>query len=335
VTIPRSRRRVHTAIVLAVVLAFAAVGCGGSSDGAETTTTTTAPPPPTVVQSACDDALELSTPGTLEGTNLNEISGLVLSEKNASTVWLNNDSGESARVFAVSPNGTLQGSYPLEGATAIDWEDIAIGPGPEALTSYLYVGDIGDNAAVRPSIVVYRFPEPFVVGDGVAHPQADVDALTFTYPDGPHDAEALMVDPRSGAIYIIVKELAGGPAGVYRARANLKAGSTTVLTKVGEIALPRVPMASAVTAADISRDGRAIGVRTYGGVRLWELGPDQSVIDALDAKPCRGPIPDELQGETIGLQPDARSYFTVSEGVSVPLHQYSALDFAVSPAPGP
>ena len=133
-----------------------------------------------------------------------------------------------------------------------------------------------------------------------------------------------MVDPRSGEIYIIIKHLkTGGPAAVYRAPAGLDGGSTTVLTKVGEIDLPRIPFAGAVTAADISRDGRAIGVRTYGGVRLWNLGRKQIVIDALGADPCQGPIPVEIQGEALGFQPDARGYFTVSEGANVPLHQFS------------
>ena len=37
----------------------------------------------------------------------------------------------------------------------------------------------------------------------------------FTYPDGPHDAEALLVDPRDGRIWIATKDVFGG--GLYRA----------------------------------------------------------------------------------------------------------------------
>lgn len=312
--------RTRAGIVLGVALALVLVGCESSGSDAKAKPK----PPPTVVPAACAGTLLRSSPGKLQSPELKETSGLVVSAKNPDTLWLNNDSGDSARVFAVSPKGVLQGIYPLEGATAIDWEDIAIGPGPKPRAPYLYVGDIGDNAAARPTIVVYRVAEPDVVSDGGTHPQTGVDALTFTYPDGPHDAEALMVDPRSGEIYIIIKHLAGGPAAVYRAPADLAAGSTTVLTKVGEIAIGRVPFVDAVTASDISRDGRAIGVRTYGGVRLWNLAPKQSLIDALTAKPCKGPVPLEVQGETIGFQPDGRGYLTVSEGAGVPLHQFTA-----------
>ena len=73
-------------------------------------------------------------------------------------------------VFAVSADRrAARAIYALDGATAIDWEDIAIGPGPQAETPYLYVGDIGDNAERRPNIVVYRVAEPKVVGGGGTH----------------------------------------------------------------------------------------------------------------------------------------------------------------------
>jgi hypothetical protein len=322
VTTPHAGRRGHarTVLVAALALGLTLAGCdSGSSE-----TPARPKPLPTVVPAACAGTLRRSTPGTLQSPDLKETSGLAVSAKNPGTLWVNNDSGDTARVFAVSPEGVLRGISPLEGATAIDWEDIAIGPAPPAKTPFLYVGDIGDNGAARPNIVVYRVAEPKVIGDGSTTPLTGVDALTFTYPDGPHDAEALMVDPRSGEIYIIIKQLAGGPAAVYRAPAGLTGGSTTMLTKVGEISLPRGPLVFAVTASDISRDGRVIGVRTYGGVRLWKLAPKQTVMGALAAKPCDGPIPLEPQGESIGLKPDGRGYFTVSEGVNAPLHQFLA-----------
>ena len=275
-----------------------------------------------IVQAACDGRLIASTTGTLKDPALIETSGLASSAQNPGVLWANNDSGDTARLFAISEAGATRVIYGLSGATAIDWEDIAIGPGPEANTPYIYAGDIGDNGEQRPNIVVYRVAEPIVVGDGGTYPLDHVDALTFTYPDGSHDAEALVVDPRTGEIYIVIKHLSGGPAAVYRAPAGLKDGSTTVLTKVGAVDLPRIPFVNAVTGADISRDGTTIAVRTYGGVRLWGRGANQSVIAALGADPCTGPIPVEVQGESIGIQPNGRGYFTASEGVNVPLHRF-------------
>jgi hypothetical protein len=108
---------------------------------------------------------------------------------------------------------------------------------------------------------------------------------------------------------------------VYRPPGGLGAGSTTVLKQATVLQLP-LGLLNAVTASDISRDGATIGIRTYGGVRLWNRGK-KSVITALAAKPCEGPIPFEIQGETIGLAPSGKEYFTVSEGVNVPLHRFS------------
>ncbi len=112
--------------------------------------------PSPVVESTCARTLTRSTSGTIQTPELDESSGLAASAKNPGTLWINNDSGDSARVFAVAPDGSTQGIYPFEGASAIDWEDIAIGPGPVAKTPYLYAGDIGDNGSVRPDIVIYR-----------------------------------------------------------------------------------------------------------------------------------------------------------------------------------
>jgi hypothetical protein len=308
-------------VVAVIALAIVAAGC----DSSPRTKPAAGEVPSPVVQAACRHRLDSSTSGTLQSAELDESSGLAVSAKNPGTLWINNDSGDTARLFAVAPDGAPQGTYPFEGANAIDWEDVALGPGPVPKAPYLYTADIGDNGATRPNIVVYRAREPKVVADGGTHPITGVDALTLSDPDGAHDAEALMVDPRSGEIYIVVKHLAtGGPAGVYRAPAGLAAGGTTVLTKVGDVRLPFGPVAFAVTAGDVSRDGKAIGLRTYGSVRLWHLGPEQSVMAALDAKPCLGPVPIEPQGEALGFQPDDRGYFTVSEGVHVPLHHFTA-----------
>lgn len=273
-----------------------------------------------IAQAACDGKLVTSTSGTLQDPALVEVSGLAISTKNANTLWAHNDSGDTARLFAITPAGATRAVYTLTGATAIDWEDMAIGPGPTADTPYLYAADIGDNAQARPDVAVYRVPEPTVSGSG-AQALGGVEKLTFQYPDGPHDAEALIVDPRSGELYIIQKSLGGGAVGLYRAPANLAAGSTTVLTRVSTFTLP-TGLANAVTAADITPDGNTIAVRTYGAVRLYSR-TTFTVPQALGIPPCAGPLPTEGQGESVALQPDGRAYSTVSEGASAQLHRFA------------
>lgn len=311
-------RRGRTALVIALSLSVLVAACDSSS-GSD------APKPPpesAIYRAACAGTLRRSRPGSLASPEMDESSGLAVSAKNPGTLWINNDSGDTARVFAVTTTGALRGIYDLAGATAVDWEDVALGPGPRRDVPYLYVADVGDNAEGRADVVVYRVPEPTVTGDGGTHTLDGVDALTLRYPDGSHDSEALMVDRGTGDLYLIAKHLLGGSAGIYRAPGGLAAGSTTVLTLVGDLKLG-FGLQNAVTAADISRDGGTIGVRTYGAVRLWHRGT-RTVAATLATPPCRGPLSVELQGEALGLAPGGRSYFTVSEGVNVPLHRFSA-----------
>ncbi len=149
-----------------------------------------------------------------------------------------------------------------------------------------------------------------------------VDKLTFKYPDKAKDSEAFVVDPRTGEMYFFHKSLTGGPIEIYRAPANLAGGSTTTLTKVGTLDLPSGSLAHAVTSADISPDGNSIAVRTYGAVRLWSRDADQTFLAALATTPCTGPVPSEVQGESIGFRPDGKGYYTIGEATSSAIHRY-------------
>lgn len=69
-------------------------------------------------------------------------------------LWTHNDSGDSARFFALDRRCRTLATYSVVGARATDWEDMARGAGA------LWFGDIGDNASTRSGVVVYRVPEP-------------------------------------------------------------------------------------------------------------------------------------------------------------------------------
>ena len=60
---------------------------------------------------------------------------------------MHNDSGDTARVFALDGTGAVRGTYSLTGATAIDWEDITVVAGATPGSGTIYAADIGDNAA--------------------------------------------------------------------------------------------------------------------------------------------------------------------------------------------
>ncbi|MBM3670932.1 MAG: hypothetical protein FJW86_01915 [Actinobacteria bacterium] len=286
------------------------------------TTTTASPTPANVFEAACAESLVALTSGVVASGAITELSGLAVSRRQDGVQWAHNDSGDSARVFALGADGRDLGQYSLSGASAVDWEDLAVGPGPSAAVSYLYVGDIGDNAAARASVQVYRVPEPDVdPAAGTPAPQAltDVARLTLTYPDTPHNAETMLVDPVSGELYIVTKS-SSGIAQVFRAPANLADGTTTTLVQVGAVSLGSSVL---VTAGDVTASGDVVALRTYSSVVLFPRPSGASLADAFTQTPCSGAVVPEAQGEALAFTSDGRGYITASEGAFPELHRFT------------
>jgi hypothetical protein len=276
-----------------------------------------------IFKAACKNTLARTSSGPIADPALDEISGLGVGIVNPDVFWVHNDSGDSARMFAIDAHGSVRGTYALSGATNVDWEDLAVVPGPTAGSGTVYLADIGDNGALRSEIQVYRVAEPVVplTGPPATTTLTAIETLRFTYPDGARDAEALIVDPVSGDLTIVTKSLLSGAQDVYSAPAGLPADSTTVLAKVGQVKLDP-GFLSAVTGADITADGTTIAIRTYGGVKLYHRTTPTTVANALITPigPCSVSVPNELQGEAIGFGSDGRSIVTVSEGTGQALH---------------
>ncbi len=255
--------------------------------------------------------------GSIEASEIGEASGIAASRKNPGVLWVHNDSGDSARIFAMGSDGRHLGTYSIPGAAAYDWEDIAVGPGPEPGESYIFIGDIGDNARARSHVTLYRVPEPIVDPDAapVEHTAPGVAALGMVYPGGPADAECLMVDPVSRDIFIVTKE-ADGRSRVYRSPYPQPAGERANMELVAALAFGTgaLPGSTLVTAGDISPLGNWIILRTYSRAFLWLRPLDRPVGTAFLGDPCPVPSASESQGEAIGFSADGRAYFTVSEG---------------------
>lgn len=280
------------------------------------------------LQATCAKKLVATTSAAITDPALREISGIAASRATPGLWWVHNDSGDTARVFAIDDNGAVHATLTLAGATAVDYEDIAVGEGPVAGTTYLYVADIGDNAASRPEVVVYRMVEPTVSATGSTTGSiAAVDTLHLRYPDGAHDAEALAIDPLSHSIVIITKSLGGGAQAAYRVPTSIAAGSTTTMSSVATITTD-AGLVGAITGADLSRDGLQLAIRTYGGVRIVgrnaDLPLDRFLAGGVGSVSCPAPGPPEVQGEAIGFRVDGRGFVTVSEGTGVALHRYAA-----------
>lgn len=236
---------------------------------------------------------------------IKESSGVAASWRYPGSFFTHNDSGDAARVFRFDATGKVVDEVLVSNARAVDWEDMAsarVGGRP-----FLFLGDIGDNAGVRESIVVYRVPEP---PTGVKEATADL-VLELKYPDEPHNAETLMVHPKTGDLYIVTKA-ATKPAQVYVLRRPVKSGRYT-LSKTGDIQFAgTIREQRLVTGGAISPDGSHVVLRTYLQAHLFRA--PSRFDDWLKAKPEPIQTGLELIGEGVTFTLDGKALITTGEG---------------------
>jgi hypothetical protein len=235
---------------------------------------------------------------------------LAASKKQPGVLWTHNDSGDAPVVYAMTRKGRSLGMWTVEGAEAFDWEDMALGPGEETGLAYLYVGDIGDNIGTRTRVAIYRFPEPRV--DDVSR-TVTAEKLEITYPDGPHNAEALMVDPFDGTIYILTKS--SGSAVVYRTE-WVDSGAAT-LQRVTRLKVPG--SFGGVTGADISPAGDRVVMSTYTGAVELVLAPGKNFDSIWHSRPRMVDVGVRAQGEAIAYSAVGSSILATSEGIGSPI----------------
>lgn len=284
----------------------------GSSTVAPPTTGATAPPvpsPPAVP--ACDLYGEVRVTGSIDSPDLVEASGLAVSRVAPAVRWSHNDSRGGPVLYAFDASGTDLGAYTVPDAFALDWEDLAAGPGPDGAGDYLYVGDMGDNFGIRDGLItVFRVPDVDPAQLDGSFPEST--PIVLLMPDGPFDAEALFVDPVERALYVVTKS----PTEAFVFRGPLT--PTTTEPHLMEL-VATLFLDAEVSGADISHDGGVIAFRGYRTVWMWNRAPGQSVADALAAEPCEAPSPEERQGESVAF--DAQlGYWTVSEGSNTDIH---------------
>ena len=251
--------------------------------------------------------------GTIAAPEADELSGIAVSRSLPDTYWVNNDSGDSARLFAVTGTGAVRGILTVTGATATDWEDIAsatCGDKPCVI-----VGDLGDNDLERPSVQLYEVDEPTAIAGAAT---AAARRFDITYPTGPVNSEALLFDPRDGATYAIAK-VTTSPATVYRL--PRAAGTAAVAEAIGTLEVPGAD--PRVTSADLFTDecGTRMLVRTYGALFELRGDADASVASLLALPRTFVAAASEPQGEAVGYLADGRGYVTTSEGVSSALYR--------------
>jgi hypothetical protein len=247
---------------------------------------------------------------------LRELSGLA-----ADGQWMYavSDGGDRLQVLMLRPDCSVERVITNQ-VDPYDVEDLARGK-----DGTLWLADTGDNQRRRESVALHTLD-----GEGRAK------LYRLTYPDGPHDAEALLLD-RNDRPYIVTKEPFGA-SGIYRPVGDLRPDADNRLTQIGSITIDRTKtpggpekaggLASVlITGGAVSHDGKVVALRTYTDAYLFSA-PDGDVERALKGKPTRIPLPDEPQGEAIAFEPNG-ALLSGSEGLA----PIMVVDNAVTLAP--
>ena len=234
---------------------------------------------------ASADEADHRTVFTFDDPAITESSGLVARSGVMFTV---NDSGDGPYLYAVdSGTGDTVGVTTYSSNQVSDVE--AIAPGPAAT---VWVGDIGDNNNDRPAVDVYRVP----VGPPRGDTEVDADRYGLAYPDGPQDAEALLVHPTSGRVYVVSKGILGGT--VYAVPASPQQGTVNRMSEVGQVP-------GLVTDGAFFPDGRHIVLRSYGTAAVYTF-PALRQVGRMD-------LPAQEQGEAVAVD-DRGRVFLSTEG---------------------
>ncbi|GAA3036841.1 hypothetical protein GCM10020229_55310 [Kitasatospora albolonga] len=249
---------------------------------------------------------------TLRDERITESSGLTASQRHPGVYWTHNDSDDGPYVYGVeAATGRTVATLTLRGTKPRDVEAVALGPDHQ-----LYLADIGDNFHGKwPEVWLYRFTEPEQLRDQTVQ----VTKYRVRYEDGPRDAEALLVHPVTGRVYIASKDQSGGH--LYEGPESLASTGVNVFRPVGD-----VPW---VTDGAFSPDGRRVVLRGYFWAKLYDwkdgaLGAEKSVS-----------VPFQRQGESVTFTADGAALLFGSEGKDSEVWRVPVPDAAPKPQPTP
>lgn len=239
---------------------------------------------------------------------LDELSGIVAIDSGFIVIDDSTTLSDHRRVFYLNNECAITKSVRYGGNGPRDTEDMILSPDGKTL----WIADTGDNDRSRATVGLWSMPV-----DGSSSPRIH----RLAYPDGKHDAEALLLGG-DGTPIIVTKEV-GKQASIYTPAAALKTDNLTgvPLQKVGEITVPE----SSTSANAISRIGRLsidggaiapggerVTLRTYTDALEWTV-KSGDVLAAIKGTPRVTPLPDEPLGEAITYSPDGKYFYTVSD----------------------
>lgn len=223
---------------------------------------------------------------------VSEISGIADSKINPGFLWAHEDSGTPPQLHLIGHDGNVSKQIYLAGISNRDWEDIVLFRGD------IYIAETGDNALAFSSYKFYKFPEPAAGIDTVA----TIQTIHFRYPDGPHDAEAFLIDASTRNIYILTKR--DNPSKIYRLSYPYNSSNNTV-TLVGTL-----PYSGVVSAAS---SGDEIIIKTYTNLFYYKQAQNESIERSLQKPFSNMPYVMEPQGEAVSFASNGSGFYTISE----------------------
>lgn len=273
-----------------------------------------------------------------------ELSGLAASRRQRDRYWALNDSGDEARLYLIDGRGKVLREVVVDGAENHDWE--ALESYEQGGRSWLLIGDVGDNGAVRDVVTLWRVEEPDPARRQTRTARAE--RIDFRYADGPRDSEAVTVDLSRGEVLIFSKRTV--PSVMYRLPLSASAsGGIHVAERVAT--LDGIPQPSEeeiarggrvaryraqVTGASVDCSGEGLMVLTYDGLHRYRRQPGQDWAEALPGQvPARVPLRLLPQAEAMSFDASCRNLYAGSERVPVPLlrYRYRPLPASADPAP--
>jgi hypothetical protein len=253
--------------------------------------------------------------GTIKSDEINESSGLVQSRCQSDVFWTHNDSGDKEFVYAINEKGEKLGTWKVENAKSLDWEDIAIFKDKSG-KCFLYIGDIGNNDENKSQLTIYKVAEPQITANDKNSSKQNplstepAETINFSYPNGKHNAETLLVHPTTGEIYVLTKH-PSKPSEVFKIGAKAE--------KIGEIRVPAVPYGF-LTGGEISPDGKRVIICDYvSGYEFKLPETSQNFDDIWKQTPIKVELGERKQGEAICYSADGTKIYATSEKKDSPM----------------
>ncbi|MFS1424287.1 hypothetical protein [Shewanella sp. 10N.286.48.B5] len=294
----------------------------------------------------------ISQVGNISHKKIAEASGLAYSNIHHDVLWLHNDGGDSAAVYAINLSGDVLATVNIEGVKNIDWEDMSsfIIDGK----AYLLIADVGDNRANRSQYFIHIIAEPDVSKLELAASikLTPLVSLAFNYQDGPKDCESVAVDVVNQQIVLLSKrhtpqtlyqlplQLAQSPAllpSEFPSQLPMplpkQERDTLVATPLG--APPALPetfsdyfgsirlalFSGNSTAMSFSKDGLSAVVLTYGHAYYYKQQQPTGALSLLSTTPTIIDFPKLFQAEAVSFNHDASRFYITSEGSPAPIYE--------------